>query len=383
MATIESYETASGKRYRVRYRKPDRSQTDKRGFKTKKEAELYLASIAIDQASGSFIDPAMSRVNIGTLGDAWLVSQAHLKPSSQAVVESAWRLHVRPTWGGVPVGDVRHSDIQLWVQKLAVGATGRQKPKSAALVHRAFGVLSSILQAAVRDRRIPSNPAQGVGLPRRVAKPHRYLTHEQVDKLALACGEHATLIGLLAYTGLRWGEATALTVRDFDCERRRIAVERNAVYVSGRTIVGTPKTYQQRAVPYPNFFDDALDAAMAGKSDGDLVFPNLLGGHLETPTMRQKSWFDTALSAAELPPMTIHDLRHTAASLAISAGANVKAVQRMLGHASAAMTLDTYADLFDDDLDSIAMRLSEVASASNVGKLWAQKQNDRPEERSF
>jgi integrase len=61
--------------------------------------------------------------------------------------------------------------------------------------------------------------------------------------------------------------------------------------------------------------------------------------------------------------VTIHDLRHTAASMAISAGANVKAVQRMLGHASAAMTLDTYADLFDDDLDAVSDRLDSVRAS--------------------
>ena len=62
------------------------------------------------------------------------------------------------------------------------------------------------------------------------------------------------------------------------------------------------------------------------------------------------------------PRVTAHDLRHTAASLAVSAGANVKAVQKMLGHKSAAMTLDVYADLFDDDLDAVAERLEESAS---------------------
>lgn len=69
--------------------------------------------------------------------------------------------------------------------------------------------------------------------------------------------------------------------------------------------------------------------------------------------------------------MTIHDLRHTAASLAIASGANVKAVQRMLGYASAAMTLDVYADLFDDDLDAVGAALDHAASASVVGRLWA------------
>jgi integrase len=69
--------------------------------------------------------------------------------------------------------------------------------------------------------------------------------------------------------------------------------------------------------------------------------------------------FDKAAEDAGLAGLTPHELRHTAASLAVSAGANVKAVQRMLGHASAAMTLDVYSGLFDDDLDSVAARLDQ------------------------
>jgi integrase len=68
------------------------------------------------------------------------------------------------------------------------------------------------------------------------------------------------------------------------------------------------------------------------------------------------------------PRVTAHALRHTAASLAISAGANVKVIQRMLGHSSAAMTLDVYADLFDDDLTGVADKLDET-----VGKMWAER----------
>ena len=80
--------------------------------------------------------------------------------------------------------------------------------------------------------------------------------------------------------------------------------------------------------------------------------------------MRNLNWrrdvFDRAAVTAGLDGLTPHELRHTAASLAVSAGANVKAVQRMLGHASAAMTLDTYADLFDDDLNAVSDRLDDV-----------------------
>ncbi|WP_157412054.1 tyrosine-type recombinase/integrase [Agreia sp. Leaf283] len=73
--------------------------------------------------------------------------------------------------------------------------------------------------------------------------------------------------------------------------------------------------------------------------------------------------------------MTPHDLRHTAASLAIFAGANVKAVQRMLGHASAATTLDVYSDLFDDDLDAVGDALSNAGHPSIVGRPWAERPN--------
>ncbi len=70
-----------------------------------------------------------------------------------------------------------------------------------------------------------------------------------------------------------------------------------------------------------------------------------------------------------MQPLTPHDLRDTAASLAVAAAANVKAVQRMLGHASAAMTLDIYAGLFDGDLDAVADRLDEAATRSNADSV--------------
>ncbi|MGZ5370046.1 MAG: site-specific integrase, partial [Aeromicrobium sp.] len=74
-------------------------------------------------------------------------------------------------------------------------------------------------------------------------------------------------------------------------------------------------------------------------------------------------WFAGAVRRAQIPRVTPHDLRHTAASLAISAGANVKAVQRMLGHKSAAMTLDTYSGLFEDDMDAVAQALNAAGAS--------------------
>ena len=152
--------------------------------------------------------------------------------------------------------------------------------------------------------------------------------------------------------------------------RRRTSVARNAVEVGGVIVVGTPKSHTRRSVPFPDFLAPLLAQQCEGKVRDGLVFADKYGRHIKRTRVSEgsRSWFLTALSTAGLPKMTFHDLRHTAASLAVSVGANVKAVQRMLGHASAAMTLDTYADLFDDDLNAVADRLNDAATFSGVVK---------------
>lgn len=363
MGSIASYETANGKRYRVRYRKPDHSQTDKRGFRTKRDAELFLAATEVRKATGEYIDATAARITIGELGVPWLRSQAHLKPSSYAVIEVAWRVHVEPLWGRRMLGEIRHSEVQFWVSELATR-------KSATVVIRAFGVLAGIIDVAVKDRRLPINPACGVNLPRKAGKERHYLSHDQVQLLADESRSNGTLVLFLAYTGLRWGEAVGLRVRSVDMLRRRVLVQANAVNVRGTIIPGTPKSHEARSVPFPMFLAEPLAKLCEGKTRDQLVFGS---GDIYVPTPTPKDgWFYGARrraseADAKFPTrLTLHDLRHTAASLAISAGANVKAVQRMLGHASAAMTLDTYADLFDDDLDAVAAALDEAKLAASA-----------------
>jgi len=134
--------------------------------------------------------------------------------------------------------------------------------------------------------------------------------------------------------------------------------------------VGTLKTGKARTVPLARFVVDELAATCAGKNRDDLIWSSGTGGYLPPPGPT-RSWLSGAVGRCQqadptFPRISAHSLRHTAASLAISAGANVKVVQRMLGHASAAMTLDVYADLFDDDLTGVAQKLDEI-----VGKMWA------------
>lgn len=366
MATIEAYTNAAGKTlYRVRYRTPDRQQTSKRGFKTKRDAQQFLHELESSKAKGSFVNPADSRATIGALGAQWLSHQSHLKPSALRPVESAWRLHVEPVWGRHVLSEIRHSDVQAWVTKL----TGSYSPTT---VLRAYGVLAGILDTAVKDRRLAVNPARGVNLPRKTAKRKIYLTHQQVALLAQQAGVNGTLVEVLAYCGLRWGEATALRARDVDLENRRFTVHENAVMVNNTIHVGTPKSHVSRTVPFPKFLADDIAARVANETPDRLLFGDG-HEHMRLPNSRD-GWFAASVRRAQkidptFPRVTPHDLRHTAASLAVSAGANVKAVQRMLGHASAAMTLDVYSDLFDDDLNAVAKALDKARRKADVSKM--------------
>jgi integrase len=362
MGSVHSYSTKSGKRYLVRYFKPDMTQAAKRGFRTKRDAEAYLATVEVAIGNNQYIDPGDGHVTISALGVVWLQNQAAvLKPSSLHPIESCWRVHVEPRWGSVRASDVRYSDVRSWVTELSTR-------RGATTVIRAYGILAALLDVAVRDRRLSENPIRGIRLPRKQPKRRVYLSHRQVELLASE-SQHPELVLFLAYTGLRWGEATGLRVRDIDPQRRRVYVQENAVMVNGAIHTGTPKTHATRSVPYPDFIEGFIRIALRGKAPDQLLFGNGVD-HLRQPNS-QAGWFAAAVRRSQqrdldFPRITPHDLRHTAASLAISAGANVKAVQRMLGHASAAMTLDTYADLFDDDLDYVAHALSRARNTDRT-----------------
>jgi len=376
MASVERRVRNGRIRWYVRYRDPAGKQRTKT-FDRKMGpggADQFLVSIESAKLTGGYVDPARGKATVATIADAWLAGKVNLKPTTRERYEVALRAHVLPHWGSTPLDRIEHSDVQDWIGQLVAGG------QSGASVRKTYGVLVGILDRAVRDKRLPVNPAKGVDLPAVREQPRRYLTAEQVTRLANASAltdhpdprlrgvfaQYRLAVLVLAYCGLRWSELAALKVGRVNLLRRRIQIEEAVTEVNGRLVWGTPKSHASRSVPIPRFIADELMVHMAGRKADELLFPSPLGGVLRNRAAR-RSWFDQAAETIGMAGMTPHELRHTAASLAVSAGANVKAVQRMLGHASAALTLDRYADLFDSDLDGVAEKLDLVARAAGVG----------------
>lgn len=321
MATIEKYQTSSGATlYRVRYRTPDNRQTDKRGFRTKRDAERFTATVEVSKMRGEYVAPTLERATVGELGPAWLARQrGHMKPSGFRSYASAWQVHVAKRWEHKRIADIRYSDVQAWVAELS-------GELSASMVATVYSVLARILDDAVRDRLLAVNPARGVKLPRRTPRRNIYLTVDQLNRLADESGRYRSLVLLLGVGGVRWGEAAALRVGDVDFLRRRVRLHRNAVQVGRELAVGSLKSGKSRTVMLPAFVVDAMAETAKGKGREDLLWASEAGGYLGPPASN-KSWLAGAVARCQqndktFPRVTAHALRHTAASLAISAGAN-------------------------------------------------------------
>lgn len=355
-------------RYLVRYRNDLNRLTMKRGFTTLRDAKDFLVETESAKSDGSFVPQSAGRATVGALGETWLAhKRAVVSRTYGRTLQSSWDTHVEKRWGSVAIAQIRTTAVRDWVGELSLA-------KSASVVHRAYGILASILDDAVDDRLLARNPARGVQLPSKKSAPRRYLTAAEVEAVADTVGERwRVLVLILAWTGLRWGEATALRVRDVNQVRRRLFVERAAEQVEGEWHVTDTKGHQRRSVPMPRSVFEELKAYIkelpdphdrgperllfppARNADGFLYPPRKAAPRTDRKNGANRvDWLEAGLREAGIPYLSPHELRHTAASLAVSAGANVKALQRMLGHKHASLTLDTYADLFDADLDDVA-----------------------------
>lgn len=359
-----------GKRWAVKWRVGTFERSE--SFTRKDDAVAFQLEVERSTRFGQFTDPLRGRVTVGEFASKWYATRAPLlKPTTAQDYDSLLRTQVLPRWGSTPLIGVEFVDVAEWISEMVA------KGLSPSRIRQAHGVLCGILDLAVSDKRLQAHSIRKVPLPRLPGKRrHRYLSHRELQELADECGVYRPLILTLGYVGLRWGEAVALT--PFDVKDGRIHVERSITERGGQMIVGTPKDHEHREIPVPAIVLDALEPLL-DRSATEAIFTSPKGEQIRLSNFRGrigengKRWgvFLPALERAGLARMKIHELRHTAASLAVSSGANVLAVARMLGHADPSVTLRVYADLFDSDLEDVAVRVDEAARRARSERMPA------------
>ena len=177
MASIERRQIRGQERFLVRYRDPSGKQKA-RTFASEKAAVDYEAEVRTDMRRGAYLDPQAGQMKVAPWSEKWIAAQGHLKPSTRTRYRGLLKVQILPKWGGCSLHDVDFLEVQGWVSELTSSGL------SGSTVRQAHRVFSLLLETAVRSKRLSSNPAIGVKLPR-AGKPEKtFLTHEQVTALA-------------------------------------------------------------------------------------------------------------------------------------------------------------------------------------------------------
>lgn len=342
--------------YKVRYRDPDRMQRS-RTFAKKVDAIAFANSVESDIDRGTYLDPAKGKETVAEWAEEWFATIRHLKPKTQEGYQGLLRKHIVPRLGRRSLAEVRPIDIRRVISEMI------DEGYSASRVRQVRQVLGMLFAAAVENRAIASSPVTGVKIPREEKREMSILTADQVSQVAEAVpARYRALVYLLAYCGLRWGEAVALRRGRVNILRSRLEVKESVSETATGLHYGPTKTYQARSVAIPEFLKDMLadhlDNYVEEGRDA-LVFTTENGTPLRNNNWRPRV-YDPALEEAGLPKIRIHDLRHTCATLLIAQGAHAKAIQRHLGHSSIQITFDTYGHLLPDEQDRVADALDET-----------------------
>jgi len=329
-----------------------RRQRSRGGFTTKRDAAGALSALAARVGNGSHVD--VGRLTVADYLEEWLAGKGGLRPTTARSYRAHLDRYLLPHLGHLRLSELRTVDVERMYAAVAKGNAGRERPVGPATMRRIHATLQSALNTAVKRRAVAFNPAAHVELaaaprPRvTVWSPEQvgaFLDHAEGDRLS-------AMYHVIATMGLRRGEAVGVRWQDVDLSRGTLAVEQQIVQLGYATAVGLPKT--KSGVRVVSLDDQTVEALRTHRAeqaterlawgqawqDTGLVFTREDGAQLHPEYVSRH--FGRLTVAAGLPPIRLHDLRHTSASLGLAAGESLVEVQRRLGHSSITITADTY-----------------------------------------
>jgi integrase len=343
-----------GTSWRARYREWPGGPQRSRAFARKVDAERWLVEVQHQLVTGRYVDPSAGRITVADYAASWLARRTW-RPLTRDRVEGELRRFILPQFGAWPIGTVRRAHVEAWANGLPLA------PSSVRIV---AGTFRSMLSAAVEDELLARNPASRAHLPAREHAPVVPLTTEQVLAIARSAPEWLRSgVVLAAGTGLRQGEAMAVTMDRVDFLRRELRVDRQLSTRAGGAVFAPPKSRRgYRTIALSGVVLDALSAHVAafGAGDEGLVFHDQRG----RPIVRSR--LTTAMKATTAAvgiDATWHDLRHHHASVLLSAGVSPALVAERLGHDIKTL-LDTYAHVIRTDEDRVRAIVDDALAGS-------------------
>ncbi len=357
--------------YMARYTVETAMGTERKALyaKTRKEASEKLTEALAQAQKG--ITAYAGAMTVGEFIERWLEDtvRGSVRQSTYQRDESLCRVHIIPALGKNKLKTLNAADVQRFYRaKLDSGL-------SSATVHKLHVVLHKALKQAVRWELAPRNVADDVDAPKVHKEEVHPLTNEQARKLLdVAQGDRLEALYVVAVqSGLRQGELLALRWEDVDLEAHTVQVRRTLTRNGGKLAVGPTKTAKgRRTVRLTRDATEALQSHLAQQlveidkagdnwQENGLVFCTGKGTLINPTNLRRRS-FAPLLQRVGLPPMTFHQLRHTAATILLLKNVNPKVVSEMLGHATIAITLDTYSHVLPNMQHSAVAAMEEAFS---------------------
>jgi hypothetical protein len=240
VAHIEKRLRGSKVTYRARYRDPagrERSKT----FTRRVDAERFVVEVEHAKSRGAWVDPTLGRITFAAWLDQWWATTTNLRESTQARDQASLRVHAIPRFGRIPLAAIRQIEVRAWVADLA-----GQSLKPATVV-KAYQLFGKVMAAAVDAGIIAQSPCRRIPLPKVEQDEKRFLTPAEIAQLAsIIAPRFRVLVLVSAYGGLRIGELAGLRRSRVDITRATVTVLEIATDVSGRLVVGPPKTRAAR-----------------------------------------------------------------------------------------------------------------------------------------
>jgi integrase len=352
----------SSGRWQVRYR--DLSgvlHTGPHTFTSKADAARYLAMVEADLHRGAWADPKLGRITLTEWAERWQATTTNLRPTTRDLYAYLLSRFLLPTFGKAALSSIDVLAVRAWLADL------QAEQLSPTTVAKAYRLLSRILGAAVEAGYLPRNPCMVKGAGQERAPEMRFATVAQVAALADAIDpRYRALVLVAAYGGLRWGELVGLRVKRVDLLHSRVTVAEQVAEVNGQLLPVPPKTEAgRRTVTLPAVAAVALAEHVASFAEPDpegLVFPAPQGGYLRRSNFRRR-WWVPATRAVGVQGLRVHDLRHSAATMALAAGANTRELMERMGHTSPAVAL-RYQHVMAGRDQAIAAALDELVQAA-------------------
>ena len=347
--------------------------------KTKKECVEKLQKLK-EECGGLKPEKVRSEMAFGDWLTYWYEnhSKPKIRPTTQETYESRIRLHIIPEIGSIPLNKLTQNDLQQFYGRLKKSGRKRFTDKygeglSDRMVRMCHATCRSALEKAVQDGLIRTNPAIGCKLPPKKAKEMQVLDREELQKFliqAQADGYYELFL-LDLCTGLRRGELIALQWGDLNFETGMLTVNKQAYTVNGELQIIPPKTKAsvRKLVLPPAVL--AVLREYRKKVDSRWMFPSPVKADRPiTPGVARRR-LQTILERADCKRVRFHDLRHTFATLALENGMDVKTLSAMLGHVSAATTLDIYTHITDD-----MQRAAAASIDRSIGKAEPREETE-------